>query len=77
MNEIYASVCLSVYLFVRLFVVLFNGTVSTSDCMASRSWVIMDSKLGIMLQIVLSLTDGTATHLPGGAEDSHYKSHNI
>jgi len=26
----------------------------------------MDSKQGIMLQIALSFTDGTATHLPGG-----------
>jgi len=70
------SVCLSVfYLFVCLFVCgLFNGAVSNSDCMASRGWVIMDSKQGIMLQIALSFTDGTATHLPGGAEDNHHKS---
>ena len=34
----------------------------------------MDSKQGIMLQIALSFTDGTATHLTGGTEDNHYKS---
>jgi len=49
---------------------LFNGAVSTSDRMASRVWVIMDSKLGIILQIGLSLTDGTAPHLPGETEDN-------